>query len=165
MLVLFRYYFILCAFIIYILYTLLYIERKRASRRLRSWVVGDEFRRWAPRRLRSWVVGDESRRWASRRLRSWVVGDEFRRWAPRRLHSWVRSHIPADPDRRSQPEPSQCGGAVILENLSPRDRNSKCNALNINYFISPFRLCRATRNCRRGGNYARKTIYNHLKHK
>lgn len=42
---------------------------------------------------------------APRRLRSWVVGDEFRRWAPRRLRSWVRSHIPADPDRRSQPEP------------------------------------------------------------
>ena len=70
--------------------------------------------------------------------------------------------------RSRQAEPArnpQCGGAVILVNLSPRDRNSKCNALNINYFISPFRICRATRNCRRGGNYARKMIYNHLKHK
>nr|DAW39843.1 MAG TPA: hypothetical protein [Caudoviricetes sp.] len=88
-LVLSRYYFILYAIIIYIyiIYIIIYREKK------------------APRRLRSWVVGDEFRRWAPRRLHSWVVGDEFRRWASRRLRSWVRSHIPADPDRRSQPEP------------------------------------------------------------
>ena len=55
--------------------------------------------------------------------------------------------------------------AVILENLSPKDKNSKRNTLNINYFISPSRLCRATLVCDRGENCARKNTDNHLKHK
>lgn len=111
-LVLSRYYFILCAFIIYILYTLLYIEK-----------------------INGVPPGEGPVAYSSRSRQ-------------------------AEPARNPQ-----CGGAVILVNLSPRDRNSKCNALNINYIISPFRICRATRNCRRGGNYARRMIYNHLKHK
>ena len=93
-----------------------------------------------------------------------AAGREFLpSWAVRLLGGPV-----AYSSRSRQAEPArtpQCGGRVILVNLSPRDRNSKCNALNINYFISPFRICRATRNCRRGGNYAREMIYNHLKHK
>lgn len=106
-----KYYFILRAIIIYIIYLIIYRENKRCA--------------------------------------SWVVPVAYS-------------------SRSRQAEPArtpQCGGAVILVNLSPRDRNSKCNALNINYFISPFGICRATRNCRRGGNYAREMIYNHLKHK
>lgn len=71
-LVLFRYYFILHAIIIYIYYTLLYIEKINGV---------------PP----GWLMVRASGRGV---LPSWAVC----------LRSWIRSHIPADPDRRSQPE-------------------------------------------------------------
>ena len=149
-LVLSRYYFILRYY--YIIYIIIYRENKRCA----SWVVDDPgSRAGVPS-----IVGGVPPGW-------WMMqtaGREFLpSWAVRLLGGPV-----AYSSRSRQAEPArtpQCGGRVILVNLSPRDRNSKCNALNINYFISPFRICRATRNCRRGGNYAREMIYNHLKHK
>ena len=67
--------------------------------------------------------------------------------------------------QRGKGQTHQCGGAVVLASLSPKDKNLKRNTLNINYFISPSRLCRATQVCDRVENCARKDTDNHLKHK
>ena len=78
---------------------------------------------------------------------------------------YLRPHIPPDPGRGAGGQTHQCGGAVVLANLSSKDKNSKRNTLNINYFISPSRLFRATLVCDRGENCARKDKDNHLKYK
>lgn len=72
-----KYYFILRAIIIYIIYLIIYRENKRCA----SWVVDDADSR----------AGVPS-----------IVGG-----AP---PGWSRWHIPADPDRRSQPEPPSVAG-------------------------------------------------------
>ena len=134
-LVLFRYYFILCAIYIYILYTLLYIGRKkhRAASVPGLWVMSSGGGHLVPP---SWVVGDEFRRWAPCCLRPglWVMSSGGGHLVASVPGLWVMSsgggHLVASvPGSGRIFQPIQTGGASpnppVWRRSHPRESQSE----------------------------------------